>query len=106
MFVTKKGCLADYFDMEKIEDIYQEEGFAVWHLMNYEEVPLIKFFNGEYTEPCTGIKFDTYFNTENSEEDEVLKSFGPEAVIVTGLLYGYPIEMTMKMLSCLYLRRI
>ena len=32
VFVSKKGCLTDYFDMEKIEKIYEGEAFRVCYL--------------------------------------------------------------------------
>ena len=107
VFVTKKRCLNAYYNMEKIEDIYQREAFSVNRLMNFEDIPLINFFNGKLVDSCYGVEFDTYLDTENPESDKVLNAFGrEETIIVTGLLYGYPIEMTMAMLACLCQRRI
>lgn len=107
VFVTRKGCLKDYYDMEKIEDIYQGQAFAVYRLWDFEDIPLINFFNGKLVDSRYGVEFDTYLDTKDPDNENVFNAFGrEETIIVTGLLYGYPIEMTMAMLNCLCQRRI
>ena len=96
VFVIRKGCLADYFDMGEIEDIYQREGFRTGCLISLENIPLMDFFNGNCS--IDGVAFDTYVDTENPERDHVLRTFGPLTLMIIGLLYGYPIEITMAAL--------
>lgn len=56
---------------------------------------------------CHRVEVDTYLDTEDPDNDKVLNAFGrEETIIVTGILYGYPIEVTMAMLECLCPRRI
>lgn len=98
--VTRKGCLADYFDIELIEDIYNENYIATGVLGCMENEPLINFFNGKCK--LSGVEFDTYIDTGNPEEDAVLKAFGPSALIITGLLYGYPIESTLRIATRIF----
>ena len=94
--VARKGCLADYYDIDWIDDIYQNEGNRTGYLIALENTPLIDFFNGNCK--SSEVEFSTYMDTSNPIEDNVLKEFGPSALIITGLLYGYPIETTMKAL--------
>lgn len=99
VFAVRKGCLEDYFDMDQIEDIFNDLGFKIGKLFILEQVPLIDFVTGNFE--WDSVPFNMLLDTEYPYDDPVLSSLGVTALIVTGLMFGYPLEMIYRaMLSC------
>lgn len=83
IFVFHKGCLADYFNYDKIRAIYELYGVRMidWaKIKDYFQKPM-------------------YFFANESQCGFSLQSGGSkEQTIITGLLLGYPIESTISIL--------
>lgn len=98
VFAVRKGCLADFYDMDQIEDILLGSGYRIGKLELCETVPLIDFVTGKFEWDV--IPFNTYLNTSQPDEDPVLSSFGNTALVITGLIFGYPLAMIFEAMRC------
>ena len=84
IYVYHTGKLSDYFDFEKIKNLYQKHGIGSldWEIVRmYFEKPL-SFFGNE--NDC-GFSLQSGGNTEQK--------------LITGLILGYPIESTVSLLT-------
>lgn len=50
----------------------------------------------EYIHPCFGIPYNIKIDFDG---DEVLRYYGPEGIVVAGLLLGYPLEATADLIK-------
>ena len=55
------------------------------------ETEMIDILSGKYTHPALGIPYNIVIEFEG---DDVLNRYGPEGIIIAGLLLGYPLEAT------------
>jgi len=97
VYVVRKGCLDDYYDVDRIIDVYREHGFKTGSLETLREKTLMSFVDGDIV--WDGVAFDLYVDTERPQECPILKTFGPSTMMIIGLLFGYPIELTVWSLN-------
>lgn len=96
MTVAKEGTLRDYYDIEAVMDVYDENGItyndAIVGMM--ADVPLIFLLTRKYTDYDNRV-YDPYFDMEDDAND-VLKTYKAAGMIIAGLLFGYPLEATIS----------
>lgn len=98
IYVMRKGCLADYFDQDELEDYYDATGAwynegAYYFLMEQEMINLV---NGKafYIESAYSPLMDVEYG------DSVTRDFGGAGGLVSGLLLGYPVESSLEFIKC------
>ena len=94
VFVARRGCLKDYFDTEEICDWYDACGinynYALFEMMCDTEI--ITVLSGGFCHPLKSTIYNPIIDIE--EGDRVLWDFGAAGLMVSGLLFGYPLEST------------
>ena len=98
VFVARKGCLADYFNIDQIIEWYDKHiahySEAVFELMC--EAEIISVLTGDF---CHPFKSTLYSPIICFEGDEVLRDFGAAGLIISGLLLGYLLESTEDLIN-------
>lgn len=82
LFLSKKGTLADYFDLDQILSVYQESG------LNLDEEKMRDLFSRELS----------WFGKPEECPIEIHNCLGDEELASVGLLFGYPVESTIALL--------
>lgn len=100
VYVARKGCLRDFFDIEEISDWYDE--MRIWHdeevFCSMCEAEIITLLTSEFKHPF----MDCYYSPViDFEGDDVLLYFGATSLMVSGLLFGYPLESTVDLIGSL-----
>ena len=98
MFVARKGCLADYFDGDELEDYYDslnvpyKEG--TFNFLLHSE--MIDLFSGKV---CfnTNIPYSPLMKMDGS--DGIAACYGSAAGLISGLLFGYPVESSISLVN-------
>lgn len=83
LYVSRKGTLADYFDYEQIKAVYQECGVEL------EWSKIKDYFAKELN----------YFAKEDICDIQLHNGASPEDLMITGLLFGYPVESTIALIK-------
>lgn len=83
LYVSKKGTLADYFDYEQIKNVYD----ACEVKLNWEKIR--EYFDKELS----------FFANEGICDIQLHNGACPEDLMITGLLFGYPIESTVALIN-------
>jgi len=98
VFVARKGCLEDYFDIDSIIEWYDKHiafyNEGVFELMCGEEI--INVLTGGFCHPLKSTMYSPFIRFEG---DEVLRDFGAAGLMVSGLLFGYPLESTADLIN-------
>lgn len=83
-YICRKGCLADYYDIDAVLDYYERLG--VWiHAAIRENVKYLSSIEiNRYGQPNPPVDY--------------LCTYSAVSAIITGLLLGYPIESTASLL--------
>lgn len=93
VYVARRGCLKDYFDTEEISDWYDARGinynYGVYE--NMCDTEIITVLSGGFSHPS---KSTIYTPIMDIAGDRVLWDFGAAGLMVSGLLFGYPLEST------------
>lgn len=82
LYVSKKGTLSEYFDLDAILDVYRSCG------VNLDQEKMKEYFGQELS----------YFGNEDLCSIELHNCLGEAELAVTGLLFGYPIESTIALI--------
>lgn len=82
LFLSKKGTLADYFDLDKILAVYRESGIEL------DEQKMRDYFGKELS----------WFGKPDECPIEIHNCLGNEELASVGLLFGYPVESTVALL--------
>ena len=98
VYVSRKGHLSDYFDLDEIDDWYSENGISINDgiLEPMFEVEMIEVLSGEYIHPALSVPYNIVIDFAG---DDVLRTYGPEGLIISGLLLGYPLEATADLIK-------
>lgn len=93
VYVARKGVLSDFYDLEQIDEFYQKNEISINDGIFDQmfETEMIDILSGKYTHPALGIPYNIVIEFEG---DDVLNRYGPEGIIIAGLLLGYPLEAT------------
>ncbi len=83
LYVSKKGTLADYFDLERLSDVYMSCGIVL------DQQKMRDYFGRELS----------WFGNEEVCPIQLHDCIGREELAVTGLLFGYPVESTIALLQ-------
>ncbi len=83
LYVSKKGTLADYFDYEVLKNLYEECGVS----LDWEKIK--EYFSQELN----------YFANEDVCDIQLHNGACPEDLMITGLLFGYPVESTVALIN-------
>lgn len=83
LYVSRKGSLSDYFDLDQILSVYGACGIEL------DAEKMKKYFQKELS----------YFGNEEECEIQLHDCLGQEELAVTGLLFGYPVESTVALLK-------
>lgn len=83
LYVSKKGTLADYFDLEKIRSIYE----ACDVTLDWAKI------EGYFAKELS------FFAREEECDVEIHNGACPEDLFITGLLFGYPVESTIALIK-------
>ena len=100
VYVARKGCLSDFFDIEEISEWYDE--MRIWHneevFCSMCEAEIITLLAGGFK-----LSFmDCYYSPViDFEGDDVLLYFGAAGLMISGLLFGYPLESTVELIGSL-----
>ena len=81
LYVSKKGTLGDYFDLEQLLDVYASCDIEL------DEKKMKDYFSRELS----------YFGNEEICPIQLHDCVGQEELAVTGLLFGYPVESTIAL---------
>ena len=102
VYVARKGKLSDYFDLEEIDAWYGSRNIpvncAIFDPMF--ETEMIDLLSGKYKNPALQTTYSIFIMFEG---DDVLRDYGPEGLIISGLLLGYPLEATADLIHQLSL---
>lgn len=82
LFLSKKGTLADYFDLDRILSVYRESGLEL------DADQMRELFSRELS----------WFGNPKECPIEIHNCLGNEALAAVGLLFGYPVESTVALL--------
>ncbi|MCD8134362.1 MAG: hypothetical protein LUE19_11020 [Clostridiales bacterium] len=82
LYISRKGTLGDYFDLEEILAVYDS---CEVHL---DREKMLDFFGRELS----------WFGHEEECPIELHNCLGEEELAVTGLLFGYPVESTVALI--------
>lgn len=97
VFVARKGCLNDYFNIEEISDWYDARGinynYGVFEIMCNTE--MITVMSGGFSHPSKSMIYSPIMDIGG---DDILWSFGAAGLMVSGLLFGYPLESTVDLI--------
>lgn len=83
LYISRKGTLADYFDPDRVLEVYHSCGI----LLN--KTKMRDYFSKELS----------WFGNEQLCPIELHNCLGEEELAVTGLLFGYPIESTVALIK-------
>ena len=83
LYVSKKGTLADYFNLDEILSVYKNSGVSL------DEEKMKFYFQQELS----------WFGNEEECDIEIHKCLGDEKLAITGLLFGYPVESTVALIK-------
>lgn len=83
LYLSRKGTLADYFDPERVLEVYRLSGIKL------DEAKMRDFFSKELS----------WFGNEQLCPIELHNCLGEEELAVTGLLFGYSIESTVALIK-------
>ena len=83
-YICRKGCLADYYDIDAVLDYYERLGLRVNEFIRENVRYLATFEISSYGQPNPPVDY--------------LCTYDPISAIITGLLLGYPIESTASFL--------
>lgn len=83
-YICRKGCLADYYDIDAVLDYYERLGLWVNEAMRQNVKYLATLEISRYGQPNPPVDY--------------LCTYDPVSAIITGLLLGYPIESTASFL--------
>ena len=93
VYVARKGKLSDYYNLEEIDAWYDSRDIpvncAIFDAMF--ETEMIDLLSGKYKNPALQTTYSVFISFEG---DDVLRDYGPEGLIISGLLLGYPLEAT------------
>jgi len=81
--ITRKGCISDYIDMDKVQETYILLGIDHLNfseICRYANLPMISLLDGTAD-----------FDYGNPKDDE--------QYVITGLLLGYPLESTAALIN-------
>lgn len=98
VFVARKGCLEDYFDIEEICDWYDDKIPSYKDgVFNYLcRTEMISVMTGGFKHPS---KSTPYSPLIPFYDNEVLRDYGAAGLMVSGLLFGYPLESTVDLIK-------
>ncbi len=82
LYLSKKGTLADYFDLEEILSVYKESGLEL------DREKMEDLFSKELS----------WFGNPKECPIEIHNCLGNEELAAVGLLFGYPVESTVALL--------
>lgn len=83
LYVSRKGTLADYFDLDQIMDVYRQCGIAL-------DADKMKYYFAQEL---------SWFGNEEACDIEIHFCTGDEKFAVVGLLFGYPVESTIALIK-------
>ena len=83
-YICRKGCLADYYDIDAVWDYYERLGLWVNEAIRQNVKYLATLEISRYGQPNPPVDY--------------LCTYDPVSAIITGLLLGYPIESTASFL--------
>ncbi len=83
LYVSKKGTLADYFDYDALRSLYEECGVN----LDWEKI------KGYFVQELS------YFANEDICDIQLHNGACPEDLMITGLLFGYPVESTVALIQ-------
>lgn len=83
-YICRKGCLADYFDIDAVLDYYERLGLRVNEFIRRNVRYIATFEICSFGQPDPPVDY--------------LSTYDPVSAIITGLLLGYPIESTASFL--------
>lgn len=82
LYISRKGKLSDYFDLEYLLCVYRDSG------VNLDSETMWFYFDQELF----------WFGNEELCPIELHNCIGQEELAVTGLLFGYPVESTIALI--------
>ncbi len=82
LYISRKGTLSDYFDMDVILEIYESCEVSL------DRARMHDYFSRELS----------WFGNEEQCPIELHNCIGEEELAVTGLLFGYPVESTIALI--------
>ena len=71
--------------------MFCENGIQASALPAYKDKPISDFVTGKCR--TDGVPYNLIMDTENLSTDKILVPYGPVALIISGLIFGYPIEI-------------
>lgn len=83
MYISRKGALSDYFELERILDVYESCGIRL------DRNKMQEYFAKELS----------WFGNEEICPIQLHDCVGEEELAVTGLLLGYPVESTVALIK-------
>ncbi len=98
IFIARKGCLADYFDKDELEDYYN------YRKVRYNKDKFDYLFHSEMidlllckTKYNNLVSYNPRMRMDG--KDKIATSYGSTAGLISGLLFGYPIESSISMVE-------
>ncbi|MBE6010064.1 MAG: hypothetical protein E7236_05370 [Lachnospiraceae bacterium] len=82
LYISRKGTLADYFDLDEILSVYRESGIEL------DKEKMQEYFAKELN----------WFGNAKECPIEIHNCLGNEELATVGLLFGYPVESTVALL--------
>lgn len=82
LYISRKGTLNEYFDLEKILKVYDSCGIRL------DQRKMEDYFSKELS----------FFGNEEECQIQIHDCIGQEELAVTGLLFGYPVESTIALI--------
>lgn len=83
MFLSRKGTLADYFELDRILEVYSVCGVSL------DRQKMESYFGQELS----------WFGNEEECPIEIHNCLGEEELATVGLLFGYPVESTIALIQ-------
>lgn len=83
LYISKKGKLSDFFDLDRILAVYKKSGV----LLNRQKMEY--YFEQELS----------WFGNEEACPIEIHNCLGNEELAAVGLLFGYPVESTISLIQ-------
>ncbi len=98
VYVCRKGSLIDYFDEDSLFDYYEKTGvhFNDGTLTILLNTPMIEIVSGK-VDFKNNVVYSPIMRMDGS--DGISVSYGGAAGLISGLLFGYPIESSISMIE-------
>ena len=98
VYVARNGKLIDYYNMNDIIHKYSMMNISLRQeiLLPMCEEEMINILSGKYTHPWLSVPYNVVMRFDG---DKVIQEYGPEGLVVSGLLLGYPLESTADLIK-------